>query len=58
MARRGLGKGLDALIPVEAAVEPASGAQQIPIGLIKPNPSQPRMEMDDDQISGIIQLHP
>jgi ParB family chromosome partitioning protein len=49
--RRGLGKGLDALIPVEAAVEPTSGAQQIPIDLIKPNPSQPRMEMDDEKLA-------
>ena len=51
MARRGLGKGLDALIPTEAAVEPASGAQQVPVGLIKPNPSQPRLEMDDTKLA-------
>ncbi|BBB48214.1 ParB/RepB/Spo0J family partition protein [Pelolinea submarina] len=60
MARRGLGKGLDALIPVEAAVEPTSGAQQIPVDLIKPNPSQPRLEMDDvklEELSNSIREH-
>jgi ParB family chromosome partitioning protein len=60
MARRGLGKGLDALIPVEAAAEPTSGAQQIPVDLIKPNPSQPRLEMDDaklEELSNSIREH-
>jgi ParB family chromosome partitioning protein len=60
MARRGLGKGLDALIPVEVSAEPAAGAQQIPIGLIKPNPSQPRLEMDLsklEELSNSIREH-
>lgn len=60
MARRGLGKGLDALIPVESAAEPSSGAQQIPVDLIKPNPSQPRLEMDDaklEELSNSIREH-
>ena len=60
MARRGLGKGLDALIPSEAAVEPSSGAQQIPVDLIKPNPSQPRFEMDGaklEELSNSIREH-
>lgn len=50
MARRGLGKGLDALIPVDTQVEPANGAQFIPIQQIIPNPSQPRGEMDDEKL--------
>jgi ParB family chromosome partitioning protein len=60
MARRGLGKGLDALIPVEATVEMSSGAQQVPVDLIKPNPSQPRLEMDDaklEELSNSIREH-
>jgi len=51
---------LDALIPSEAAVEPSSGAQQIPVDLIKPNPSQPRMEMDGaklEELSNSIREH-
>jgi ParB family chromosome partitioning protein len=47
MSRRGLGKGLEALIPGGFQEEPGSGVQQIPIDQISPNPSQPRMEMTD-----------
>jgi ParB family chromosome partitioning protein len=51
MARRGLGKGLDALIPGDSfAAEPAAGAQQIPVDQIKPNPLQPRLEMANDKL--------
>ena len=50
MARRGLGKGLDALIPGEPQSEPASGAQFIPIQQIIPNPSQPRGDMDGEKL--------
>ena len=48
MARRGLGKGLDALIPGDTTQEPAGNANQIPIDQIRPNPSQPRMEMSNE----------
>ena len=48
MARRGLGKGLEALIPGDFQAEPDGGSQQIPIEHIRPNPSQPRMEMTDE----------
>ena len=51
MARRGLGKGLDALIPTEIAGAASEGAQQIPISQILPNPSQPRGEMDDEKLN-------
>jgi ParB family chromosome partitioning protein len=50
MAHRGLGKGLDALIPTEFSNIPSEGAQQIPIQQIKPNPSQPRGEMDNEKL--------
>lgn len=42
MAKRGLGKGLDALIPGNFPSESSQGAQQIAISAISPNPSQPR----------------
>ncbi len=48
MARRGLGKGLDALIPGDFWPKPSGGAQQVPIIAIAPNPSQPRSEINDE----------
>ncbi len=60
MARRGLGKGLDALIPGNFQAEPAGSSQFIPINQIFPNPSQPRMEMDDislDELANSIREH-
>ncbi len=50
MPPRGLGKGLDALIPTGTLNVPAEGAQSIPIAQILPNPSQPRGEMDDEKL--------
>ena len=47
MARRGLGKGLDALIPGDFQPESSGGTQQVPIIAIAPNPSQPRSEIND-----------
>ncbi|MCL6475405.1 MAG: ParB/RepB/Spo0J family partition protein [Firmicutes bacterium] len=48
MMRRGLGKGLSALIAdVESAGE---GSTEIPVALIVPNPDQPRRDMDGTSI--------
>ncbi len=60
MARRGLGKGLDALIPGDFQSEPAGNSQFIPIDQIFPNPSQPRLEIDDvslDELANSIREH-
>jgi len=48
MARRGLGKGLDALIPGGFQMESSGEAQQVPIIAIAPNPSQPRSEINNE----------
>jgi ParB family chromosome partitioning protein len=48
-ARRGLGKGLEALIP--AAEEPTSGLTEIPVAAITPNPMQPRGTVDPDALA-------
>ena len=48
MARRGLGKGLDALIPGDFQLESSKGVQQVPIITIAPNPSQPRSDINDE----------
>jgi ParB family chromosome partitioning protein len=60
MARRGLGKGLDALIPGGFQTEPGGNSQFIPVDQISPNPSQPRMEMDDvglEELANSIREH-
>jgi ParB family chromosome partitioning protein len=58
--RRGLGKGLDALIPSGATStvthwgstepEPPSGVDEIPVESIDPNPHQPRAPFDDEEL--------
>jgi ParB family chromosome partitioning protein len=50
MPQRGLGKGLDALIPTGSVNLSAEGVQSIAIAQILPNPSQPRGEMDDEKL--------
>ena len=49
--RRGLGRGLAALIPQE----PGSGATfaEIPLSAIAPNPRQPRGVFDEDELEGL-----
>lgn len=51
MSKRGLGRGLSALIP-SAAAESHSGEQitELPLASITPNPDQPRTDIDDDAI--------
>jgi ParB family chromosome partitioning protein len=62
VARRGLGRGLEALIPstpaeAEAAgLEPVNGARfsELPVDSIKPNPRQPRTVFDEDEHSELV----
>lgn len=52
--RRGLGRGLGALIPNEtlpAEAPPSSSVQAVPVAAIQPNPHQPRMVMDEDKLA-------
>lgn len=53
--RKGLGKGLDALIPggKPAAVVSGSsaGVQQAPVELIKRNPRQPRLKFNEEELN-------
>jgi len=48
--KSGLGRGLDALIPAEAAVQ---GYTTIPLGAITPNPQQPRRAMSPEALQGL-----
>ena len=54
MARRsGLGKGLGALIPTEVVSDRSSSLREVPLGSIKPNPLQPRVQFDEDTMSAL-----
>lgn len=54
MARRsGLGKGLSALIPTEVMGDRTSALREVPIGNIKPNPRQPRVNFDEETMSSL-----
>ncbi len=56
MARLGgLGKGLDALIPSDAApsATSTSGLREIPVGAITPNRHQPRVHFDEDSLADL-----
>jgi len=49
--RSGLGKGLEALIPV--AEEPAGGVTQVPVSAVTPNPMQPRTALDPEALADL-----
>jgi ParB family transcriptional regulator, chromosome partitioning protein len=55
--RPGLGKGLDALIPQDSGFLPqqpsGSGVQEISVEAISPNPRQPRVHFDGDELSDL-----
>jgi ParB family chromosome partitioning protein len=61
-ARRGLGRGLEALIPSTPAEAEAAGLEQVdgarfselPIDAIKPNPRQPRTVFDEDELGELV----
>lgn len=45
--RRGMGRGLSAILPTATD---ESGLREIPVGLIDPNPRQPRREFDEEAL--------
>jgi ParB family chromosome partitioning protein len=47
-AQRGMGRGLAAIL--STSVREETGLRDIPTGLIRPNPSQPRREFDDEAL--------
>ncbi|MEJ5309480.1 MAG: ParB/RepB/Spo0J family partition protein [Anaerolineae bacterium] len=58
MTKRGLGRGLEVLIPVDEAQ--AGGVQDVPLEAITPNPHQPRsaiMTEDLQELAGSIREH-
>jgi ParB family chromosome partitioning protein len=55
--KRGLGKGLEALIPPShpASPEVQAGAIEVPVDQITPNPHQPRHTIDPDKLQSLSQ---
>ena len=62
VARRGLGRGLEALIPSTPAEAEAAGLEQVsgatfselPVDAIKPNARQPRNVFDEDELAELV----
>jgi ParB family transcriptional regulator, chromosome partitioning protein len=50
--RRGIGRGLAAILP-ESEVTDAGELRELPVSLIKPNPSQPRTKFDPDALAAL-----
>ncbi|MGB7860446.1 MAG: ParB/RepB/Spo0J family partition protein [Acidimicrobiia bacterium] len=48
--KAGLGRGLEALIPVEAVLSETGQFLQVPVDQIVPNPDQPRSRFDDESL--------
>jgi ParB family transcriptional regulator, chromosome partitioning protein len=52
-AKRGMGRGLAAILPDTATGEEIGELRELPVGLIKPNPKQPRTRFDAEALSGL-----
>ena len=50
MKRRGLGRGLDALLPSAASTD---GSRSLPVGELVPNPAQPRSQIAAEDLEGL-----
>jgi len=48
--KRGLGRGLDALLPTAPSETPAAGVAQVPVTAISRNPRQPRARLDPTEL--------
>jgi ParB family transcriptional regulator, chromosome partitioning protein len=50
--RAGMGRGLAAILP-EAAAGAVGELRELPVGLVKPNPSQPRTQFDQEALDAL-----
>lgn len=55
MAKKALGRGLEALIPKRLIEEKKGSAQQVPVSRIKPNPFQPRKLFRPEDLQELVQ---
>ena len=51
-SKRGIGRGLAAILPETVAAD-AGELRELPVGLIKPNPHQPRKTFDPESLAGL-----
>ncbi|MHB1467708.1 MAG: ParB/RepB/Spo0J family partition protein [Solirubrobacteraceae bacterium] len=51
--KRGMGRGLDAILSVSYDEGLPQELRQVPVELISPNPSQPRRRFDDEQLAAL-----
>ena len=51
-AKRGMGRGLAAILP-ESTPEAVGDLRELPVGLIKPNPNQPRTRFSAEALEGL-----
>src|SRR5215218_5906332 len=51
-SRRGIGRGLSSIIP-DSEVPAAGELRELPVSLIKPNPSQPRTKFDPEALAAL-----
>ena len=52
-AKRGMGRGLAAILPETAVAEGVGDLRELPVSLIKPNPKQPRTRFDPEALAGL-----
>jgi ParB family transcriptional regulator, chromosome partitioning protein len=52
-AKRGMGRGLAAILPETAPAQGAGDLRELPVELIKPNPKQPRTKFDPEALAGL-----
>ena len=52
-AKRGMGRGLAAILPEVVAGEDVGELRELPVGLLKPNPNQPRTNFDPEALAGL-----
>jgi ParB family chromosome partitioning protein len=51
--KRGMGRGLSAILPESASSEAVGDLRELPVSLIKPNPKQPRTRFDPEALAGL-----
>jgi len=52
-SKRGMGRGLAAILPETAAAEDVGELRELPVEAIRPNPKQPRTKFDVEALAGL-----
>ncbi len=54
-AKRGMGRGLAAILPESAPAGDVGELRELPVGLIEPNPNQPRTKFDPEALAALAE---